>query len=145
MDNPSVYVLKSEAGPVKVGIAKNVAMRAQGLSQQQPFSVAVVEIFQTNKAREIEALAHKLLRAHRIRGEWFNVSAEKAVEAVKAAIFEADNKLEESASGHIPQFTFRIDPDLRKRLDDVATKNRRSTAAQIQIILDEWLESQGEK
>jgi hypothetical protein len=79
-----VYVIRSERGPVKVGVASNVRRRLHGLRVGSPARLSLEfegECESTN-VREIEAKAHALLASSRENGEWFSVSVDAAVHAV---------------------------------------------------------------
>lgn len=80
----SVYVIKKEDGAVKIGISQDVQKRVNALSKQGGFEI--VNQFHTepcSNAHEIEREMHMKYKKLRIDGEWFNVSFEKAVKALK--------------------------------------------------------------
>lgn len=84
----NLYVIGSDGGPLKVGLAKNCSDRAICLQTGNSrklrvyFSAPVpLEI-----ARKVELRAHWLLRESQEHGEWFTVSPETAKEAVTSAI-----------------------------------------------------------
>jgi hypothetical protein len=55
-------------------------------------------------ARKVERYAHHLLRAYRVRGEWFDVSPEMAIEAIEKAIRDvASGEIREILPRWIPR------------------------------------------
>lgn len=81
-----LYVL--EAGPFcKVGITHNLTNRLQTYATHcpLPFSCALVVEMKTQFARGLERAVHKQLESRKQRGEWFNVSAAEAIQALEAA------------------------------------------------------------
>lgn len=94
--NPFVYVIQSQLGPCKVGKGHGPTR----LKELQPGSF--VPLFLRHSIPtpgldplRVEGLAHKALRAHRLMGEWFDVTPEVAKEAIETV-------LEQIASGQIP-------------------------------------------
>lgn len=84
----SVYVMASDAGPVKIGISDNASARAQTLSACQPYILKVClerEVGALDPLK-VERTAHRLLHAYKKRGEWFNVDVEVAKSAVELAV-----------------------------------------------------------
>jgi hypothetical protein len=68
--------------PVKVGIAKHPHGRARDLNTASPFKIAVVQSFacpQRDIALKLEEGFHKVMKPHRLHGEWFDLSPAKAV------------------------------------------------------------------
>lgn len=82
----SIYAIKSEAGPIKIGVSKNPKRRLESLILCQPFEAKLIHVEAVNDAHAVEAAAHELLRSFRRRGEWFDVSIEQAVAAIEEAI-----------------------------------------------------------
>jgi hypothetical protein len=83
-----VYVIAATDGPVKVGIAKDVASRRAMLQTGNATTLHVAHkapVARTD-ALFVERYAHDLLSGGHIRGEWFNVDIEEAVAAVEAGI-----------------------------------------------------------
>lgn len=88
-DRPQfLYVIGSDAGPQKIGIASNVKSRLGGLQTSSHLRLALVskEPIEPENARLAEARAHSLLAKSRLVGEWFSVSPEDAAAAVRQAI-----------------------------------------------------------
>lgn len=83
-----VYVIAATDGPVKVGIAKDVASRRAMLQIGNATTLHVAHkapVARTN-AHFVERYAHDLLSGGHIRGEWFNVDINEAIAAVEAGI-----------------------------------------------------------
>lgn len=85
-----VYIIGIEDNPVKVGIADDVDKRLAGLQIGCPEELILHHAVKVPEAiaKDVEAAAHKELRAHHRRGEWFNVHKDEAlavIERVKAA------------------------------------------------------------
>lgn len=86
--NVNLYVIGSDGGPMKVGLANNTARRLRSIQTGSSRKVRV--LFEapvaTALARDVERRAHWLLRDSRAHGEWFTVDARTATEAAKAAV-----------------------------------------------------------
>lgn len=84
----NVYVIVAECEPplVKVGISDNAEFRLSLLRTGSPYRLTVAHSVAVEKARAVERLVHHNLSEHRTSGEWFAVSAETAISAVKNAI-----------------------------------------------------------
>lgn len=86
-----VYVAGSGKGPKKVGVAIDPPRRLRALAtgHGRPlrllFSAPVPAEF---AAMDVERRAHWLLRERKTHGEWFDVSAKAAIDAVERAIAE---------------------------------------------------------
>lgn len=93
-DRPQfLYVIGSDAGPQKIGIASNVKSRLGGLQTSNHLRLAIAskEPIEPENARLAEARAHSLLANRRLAGEWFSVSPEDAAAAVRQAIADVRN------------------------------------------------------
>lgn len=86
MTDQSIYVIKSEAGPLKVGIARRPADRMAELQRASGATLSLVHVEAVEDARGVEQVAHDLLRAARMHGEWFNTDATLAVQAIRDAV-----------------------------------------------------------
>jgi hypothetical protein len=85
-----VYVIGPEVGPQKIGIATKPALRLHDIQNGNPahLSIALQMDPEERSAIEVERRAHLILDASRLRGEWFDVTRERAVEAVHTALAE---------------------------------------------------------
>lgn len=82
-----VYVIKCDAGPIKVGMSDKPQKRLVDLQVACPFELELTHIADCKgHASEIESAAHHFLSANHLRGEWFSVSVDVAVAAVQRAI-----------------------------------------------------------
>lgn len=82
-----IYVIASEAGPVKIGIATDVQSRLSALKTASPWPLslaAAVEV-ESGSAELLERSSHEALASFRMAGEWFSCSASEAIEAVRNA------------------------------------------------------------
>jgi predicted GIY-YIG superfamily endonuclease len=93
----SVYVFKSKKGPVKIGITRNVQSRLASTRYGLTFGPCALAFVKAPpdgvSAHKVEQAAHYILKDHRVRGdnfqtgtEWFNVTVEQAIKAVRAAM-----------------------------------------------------------
>ena len=85
----SIYIVKSAYGPIKVGISKKIHTRVSELQVNSPVDITV-EYAATSDGnmRAVEKLAHKILAAKRMRGEWFKADASEAIAAITQAAQE---------------------------------------------------------
>ena len=84
-----VYVIASGAGPVKIGISRDVRFRLSQLQHASafPLRLAFAEMMDSEiDARIVEKNCHKRLRAYRLRGEWFDSGVDAAVSVVSAEV-----------------------------------------------------------
>lgn len=85
-----VYVFKVNDF-VKVGLSRNVLTRRKAIQHACPYPVDVSyykRVFLTS-CRAVEGNAHSRLYKYRVRGEWFECTPKRAINAVNAAIKEA--------------------------------------------------------
>jgi hypothetical protein len=69
-----VYLLETEHGYHKIGVARDVERRAREIQSGMPFKVKVVHSFRSANAREAEFALHMRFNAKRRSGEWFELS-----------------------------------------------------------------------
>lgn len=120
MSTQSIYVIASENGPVKIGFSRSPKKRLSKLRTGcfSPIYLAYSEEAEGDIAGLIERRAHDILQAHRRHGEWFSVSPEEAIAAIKRAAVEiASERI--SAS----------EQELRRRLVLEAIASKRFLAA----------------
>lgn len=82
----AVYVIESEIGNIKIGIANNPARRLADIRNASGLSLKLAHVELTNRASEIERAAHALLQDARVNGEWFRTSVENGIAAVRSAV-----------------------------------------------------------
>lgn len=92
-----VYVIAPpKARPVKIGIATDIYKRLSGLQVAHWEELTVHWIAWTKSlphARNLEMGTHEIMKANRIRGEWFDVPESLAREAIFAAAARLGIKL----------------------------------------------------
>lgn len=88
----AVYALAAPGGPIKIGVSHNVRKRVQELRGASPAPLTLVcaarcgsDAFAGPNARRVEQLAHETLGAHRLHGEWFDITEAEAVAAITMA------------------------------------------------------------
>lgn len=122
-----VYVIKSAEGVrhVKIGCARDVRERLRELQIARPdaLEVAGIVVPTNGNALAVEQAAHVIAGRYWIRGEWFALSAERALEAVRLA----DGAI--AAGGSLHQITERLaskalPEDLRRAADRVNADRR---------------------
>ena len=88
----AVYVITAHGSPCKIGIASDLERRLSTLQVSSPdkLSAAFAIWFQTmGSARRIERAAHVRLKEKRLRGEWFAVGPDEAIDAIANCIADA--------------------------------------------------------
>jgi hypothetical protein len=124
-----IYVAGAEAGPMKIGLAKEPGSRLRGIQTGHAARVKIHATFPVpvERSRDIELRAHWLLRHAHAHGEWFAVDAATATEAAREAV--ACNGEGEKARPTVG----------RKRINDEQTPARfpQGTLARIDALLAE--------
>jgi len=141
MTAKSLYVMKSEIGLVKLGIAQDPEKRKRSI--QNASGMRLVLSHQTgphDEARCIETVAHKLLGEKRRAGEWFDVSEDQAISAIRQAI-------EIVESGIYPaqlkmqgrNFVMRVDQEFLDVLDELrhAERPKRTRSGMVKKLVFE--------
>ncbi len=81
-----IYVMESEIGLIKLGIANDPASRLKTIQGATGIRLALAHATEARRdARAVEAAAHKLLAEKRKTGEWFDVSPDEAIRAIEDA------------------------------------------------------------
>src|ERR1700730_12529829 len=81
-----LYVLQGEHGLTKIGVSTNPNARLRQLRTASAFPIDFAFVAATpGIGFDIERKAHAPLAAHRLHGEWFDVSAATAVAALRGA------------------------------------------------------------
>jgi hypothetical protein len=83
----NVYVIGSEGGPYKIGIAGDLRVRLSGIQTGSHTKVSVMFSIQVPAvdAPRIERRAHQVLEEFRLLGEWFETSLEHATLTIMEA------------------------------------------------------------
>lgn len=67
-----IYFVRSSAGPIKIGVTKNIRNRLQQIQGQSPHKVSLISAFCGSSVLEREI--HKRFSDGRLFGEWFSCS-----------------------------------------------------------------------
>jgi hypothetical protein len=83
-----VYVIGSEDGPKKIGIAKSIQKRLGQIKCGSPNAVSILAERSMSRqvAFAVEHLVHAVLGKHRLSGEWFDVPSDIATATIDKAI-----------------------------------------------------------
>jgi DNA-binding transcriptional regulator YiaG len=83
-----VYAIGATDGPQKIGIAIDPKARIAELQTGSHIGLSINASAPVNRdeLRTVESCCHFLLKASRIRGEWFDVTPEQAGQAIEQAI-----------------------------------------------------------
>lgn len=75
-----IYLISSDNGYVKIGIAENPEKRLKQLQTGNANKLTLEYIAEPeyNKPLLIEKMIHKNLKSHKKQGEWFDISVETA-------------------------------------------------------------------
>lgn len=82
----ALYVIRSEAGPVKIGISADPIRRLAQIIYGQPFTATLEHTREVDRELHTEAAVHRELAEYHRRAEWFDVSVERAVEAIDVVL-----------------------------------------------------------
>jgi hypothetical protein len=85
-----VYVIGSQSGPCKVGYSVDTERRLKDIQRPKTQRIQIFGKWPLGHATAlaVERYAHWLLRDKQISGEWFDVTAEEAADAVSRAVRE---------------------------------------------------------
>ena len=85
-----LYVIGPEfdGAPVKIGVAANLEKRRRELQTGNPFTLKVLFFLEISPEiiRKAEGACHILLRAERMKGEWFSTARELAIRTVSDVV-----------------------------------------------------------
>lgn len=80
-----VYIIENELGLIKIGFANNPAKRFKSIESASGFQIVKQFIsFPSVQSPDIEHALHRKFAEHRKTGEWFSMSFDDAVAALKA-------------------------------------------------------------
>jgi len=117
--NAPIYILSDGDGVIKIGHSRDPVRRRKMLGREDCEIVHVTKAY--HEVERVERAAHKILRPHRVRGEWFRVTPKEALEAVAQAELEVCGGVQEDNVVVLDNKPFPVrlnDEDLRM-LDDV--------------------------
>lgn len=83
-----VYCLHDQLGHYKLGITKQLDNRIKQLATQPPFEITLEFAFKVLFARRYEGYLHNKFKHKRLRGEWFNLSADDLIAIKTEAWFD---------------------------------------------------------
>ena len=92
---PIIYVVEAETGSCKVGQTMDIKRRVRSFDTGIPSRIYLrhIEVLSGAPITECELNAHRRLADNRVTGEWFDVSADEAIEAVEAAAEETGGSM----------------------------------------------------
>lgn len=128
----NVYVVARADGPCKIGMSDNPQKRIGALrGGRTKLTIAGTYPRQDGDARLVERVAHQLLAAKHLGGEWFDVTEAQAIGAVQEAIRLVDCG---DPAIHAPESTdirmaFQATEELVRQIDDWRFANRVATRA----------------
>jgi len=142
MNAQKVYAIASDRGFVKIGRSNDPDGRCAALRNQNPSDnlrlahVAECPSFAPN----VEKIAHQLLDAVRVKGEWFSATINEAIEAIQMAIEIVEGDATVPHEGRV-SWTARISvpPPIQKALRKIAEEERVSVAYLIGNALTEFV------
>jgi hypothetical protein len=83
----TLYIMESGTGDLKIGISKNPKARLRAMRSHNASEVEIVHVQELgDDAWKVEGHAHRLLKPHHIKGEWFSTSVERALAAISSAV-----------------------------------------------------------
>lgn len=91
----AVYVITGKGNPCKIGFSADPYERMARLQTSTPdqLHLAFAIWFETQKAaRKVEQFSHKRLAEKKIKGEWFLVDADEAIDAISHAVADAGQR-----------------------------------------------------
>lgn len=138
----SIYVISSEPGPVKIGIATAVKHRFSTLVTASSVPLSLDFVGECDAAAEVEARAHAILRPLKTRGEWFNTPVSDAIAAVMQAAGELGYEIrplptasprQRSVTPKDAAISIRLSEDV-KRATQLAARDARLSVAAFVIL-----------
>ena len=83
----AVYVMGTMRGPKKVGYAAQPQRRLCDVRRRHGRQIAILEVWPMpiDVVADVEAVAHMILHAQRVRGEWFRGPLDRIGEAIDTA------------------------------------------------------------
>lgn len=154
-----VYVVGSPEGPNKIGQTLSPAERMGTLqiSNAHRLHHRLFACGTADNSLTLERAAHVEMRAHRKRGEWFEVKMDDAVSTLLRLSVELGIPFAEVASDAAPEVRMKltpkprrrvmvsglIEPGMRMALDRLAEGANVTVSLLLNIVLDEWLTSNG--
>lgn len=155
-----IYVMRDVNGPAKIGFSKSpVARRSQVSSDASATITIPFAAMVDGNHRVLERMAHEILRDKRVAGEWFDVTDEAAVDAVRKAADVLGYSLvpHDHVTGHSAKSSNHVDEDdgpmthmrvrVPQRVRDaflrLAAENMRSAGKEVLTAMNFYLEREG--
>lgn len=147
---PYVYLIaagdawaRGEVGPIKIGLASNVERRLGELKTGNHQKLTVIGWLDDMHVhpQSVETQAHRLLRAQRLQGEWFNITPKEAFNALCGLVGFADFYVCED-------FVRQLSPSITREMQDDLARDG-ECCLQVPDVLedgyfDEWPEGDEE-
>lgn len=80
MKKGCVYFVKHNGmSPIKIGMTSSEAPsnRLESMNTYSPYRIEVIGVIRTESPLKLEQKIHKMLKEHRLNGEWFDISIDK--------------------------------------------------------------------
>ena len=79
-----IYVIGPETGPQKIGITTDTNQRLRTLQTGYPETLYIhhFEEIDDKKTKRLETKIHRELNHKKLKGEWFNLTSQEAIEFV---------------------------------------------------------------
>jgi hypothetical protein len=124
LDGACVYVITSPMGMQKVGMSRIVRNRLRALRKEYGNDLAVHSTVPVLESlmRTVERRAHDILAENKLGGEWFSVTPDAALEAVKVATEELGAHRAEGLGEPPARFTMILQPALTHQVDMACEK-----------------------
>lgn len=97
-----LYVIGRSEGPIKIGISSTPEKRLSSVQNGCPFKIEVLyrrKFYTRDDARYIEQHFHRTHAHVRLKGEWFDVSANSIIQTIECSFADSDCKWREFIDG----------------------------------------------
>ena len=112
-----VYIVGWQAaGPIKIGYTTSIYARLAALQTSSPFALSVWMAIRSSAAASIERACHETIKHLAMRGEWFDCTAEDAM-----------NCLRVTATGHDADWTLWRNSELASKKDARGTRREQAS------------------
>jgi hypothetical protein len=152
-----VYAISDEKSKIKIGVSGHPPSRVKQLQFECRNKLTLLHSLkcQENEAYRIERTAHRLIENKKVSGEWFEVSADEAINAIKDAAETVRKQVQQDAIASEEEYQssniYEINPnssDYKTAKIVVMLTNEqkillRSTAAKERLGLSAWLRMLG--
>lgn len=127
-----VYVIGAADSPVKIGMAGSPACRRSELQIGSPLVLSLFAAIDPSPhdAKDVESAVHYELAGYWVRGEWFDVTPERAEEVIRGQV--ANLRMPPRPEPGVPRGTGRRRP-FQIRMDDARLARLNRVAAQLGV------------